>query len=285
MISASNEICRAQPLLGTIVEIRVAVEKESITFQAIHKAFAAIQRVHDHMSFHDPRSDISKLNREGHRRPIRVDPWTREVLKKAVKLSQQTNGLFDMTVAPKLVRWGFLPKIEDGVRRPLAGAWRHVYFEKDGKVGFLKPLLIDLGGIAKGFAVDRAVDTLQNFGVKAGLVNAGGDMRVFGNREMPVLIRDPNSPRQRFHRFTLYSEALATSGNYFTYHHYRGQKVFPLVHPKTLQPCRCKSITVAAPECWLADGLTKVVAVEGEKKEKKSSHLKKFGARVVFYSR
>ena len=281
MISALNEICRAQPLLGTIVEIRVAVGKESITHRAIDKAFAAIQRVHERMSFHDSQSDVSYLNREGHRQPIKVDNWTREVLKKAVKLSQQTDGLFDITVAPKLMRWGFLPKIKDAVQRPLGGAWQNIHFEKDGKIGLLKPLLIDLGGIAKGFAVDRAVDTLQNFGIKSGLVNAGGDMRVFGNQEMSVFIRDPNLPRQNFYRHTLHSEALATSGNYFACHRYRGQTVFPLVHPKTLQPCRYKTISVAAAECWLADGLTKVIAAEGNK----GSHLNKFDARVIFFSR
>src|SRR5690242_14284471 len=108
MMSPSNSVRRARPLLGTIVEVRVEAGRPAVP-GAIDDAFAAIARVERLMSVHRAASELSRLNRHGHERAIRVDPWTYEVLRAAERISLASAGLFDCTVAPALARHGFLP--------------------------------------------------------------------------------------------------------------------------------------------------------------------------------
>src|SRR5690349_4726172 len=107
-MSPSNSVRRARPLLGTIVEIRVAAE-ETDADAAIAAAFAAIERVAQLMSVHRASSDLSRLNRHGHERAARVHPWTYEVLVAAERIGDASAGLFDCAVAAPLAQYGFLP--------------------------------------------------------------------------------------------------------------------------------------------------------------------------------
>src|SRR5690242_5027168 len=106
---APASIHRAQPWLGTIVEIAVAGPQGSDLDAAPDAAFAAVARVHRLMSFHDPASDVSRLNRAAAARPVRVDPWTWDVIATAVDLNRRSNGAFDIAVAPLLQAAGLLP--------------------------------------------------------------------------------------------------------------------------------------------------------------------------------
>ena len=118
------------------------------------------------------------MNRDACYKRVRVHPWTWRVLKSAQEFSRNTDGIFDITMAGQLVKWNYLPRYGARFGR---GSWRDIIFEATGHVRFRRPLLIDFGGIAKGFAVDRAVEILKRNGVMAGIVNAGGDLRVFGS--------------------------------------------------------------------------------------------------------
>jgi thiamine biosynthesis lipoprotein len=127
-------------------------------------------------------------------------------------------------------------------------------------VRFLRPLALDLGGIAKGFAVDSAIDILRQEDVTAAVVNAGGDLRVFGAKPSTIHLRHPSCPQTFAHTIHLRQSALATSSPCFTQRHWHGHQVSHLV-----DPIRRKAITgpvsvsVRACQCWLADALTKVV--------------------------
>ena len=148
--------------------------------EAIDAAFAVIDKVHRLMSFHDPDSDVSRLNREACKRHVAVDPWTYQVLETAIELNRESSGVFDMTVASLLQQRGLLPR---GAGDPAPAADRitaagAVELLGDRRVRYRHPgITIDLGGIAKGFAVDRALDVLRGCGLVRGLVNAGGDLR------------------------------------------------------------------------------------------------------------
>ncbi len=178
---------RARPLLGTIVEIQ-ASGNDAVSARAISAGFAAIEKVHRLMSFHEPQSDVSRLNFGANRCVIKVHPWTWKVLKTAQRLSSASDGVFDITVAPTLAAWGFLP--QSGQKDPDA-TWRDIFLEENCGVRFARNLSIDLGGIAKGFAVDRAVEAMRRNGVRRGFVNAGGDVRVFGRNKHIVQLRHP----------------------------------------------------------------------------------------------
>jgi len=263
---SSIEVRRARPLLGTIVAIRASGAERARLEAAVEGAFHQVARVHELMSFHSPDSDITRLNRSASTRPVPVSAETWSVLAVARQLAEVSSGLFDVTVAPALVRWGYLPRprVPGGSRRAGAG-WRDVDLLDGHAVRFRKPLLVDLGGIAKGYAVDLAVEALEHGGASRGVVNAGGDLRAFGDCGEPVHVRLPHAPERFLALTTLNNAAFATSAGYFARRSWRGRRVSPLVFPTTGRPClRRWSVSVKAPRCVLADGLTKVLMLGGE---------------------
>src|SRR3981081_263944 len=113
MAIASDSVRRARPLLGTFVEIEVTGAARSEMDAAIDAAFEAVTNVHRLMSFHEPDSDVSRLNREAGVRPVEVHAWTFQVLEAAVEMHRRSNGMFDIAVAPALQTMGLLPRLND----------------------------------------------------------------------------------------------------------------------------------------------------------------------------
>ena len=263
-------IARAQPWLGTMVGIRVAPCRQAEA--AVDAAFAAIRQVHELMSFHRPESELSALNQRAHQGPIAVSQWTYAVIAHALELSQVSDGLFDCTIAPYLTARGLLPVPMPGKSRmrPPSGAcalrrasYRDVELLDGCRIRFRRALWIDLGGIAKGFAVDRAVQVLRAHDVAAASVNAGGDLRVFGDLASPVQVRLPGSPHITAPLMNLRDSAIATSATYLDPTSGEpGTAVTALIDPRTGACCSTGfSVSVHAPDCITADALTKVVAV------------------------
>jgi thiamine biosynthesis lipoprotein len=230
---------------------------------AIDHAFDAVAKVDRQMSFHHPASDISRINREAFQRKVTVDPWTWRVLRTAQKLSHESDGLFDITVARKLMQWNYLPR---RYRNVSEGNWRDVILEKNRTVRLRQRVIVDLGGIAKGFAVDRAVKALKRAGVPSGVVNAGGDLRVFGLKSELVHLRHPVEPMRPAGAIKLRERALATSGIYFAQKRRGRAVVSSLLDGRTCRSSRkVISVSVAASACMIADALTKIVFVLREK--------------------
>jgi FAD:protein FMN transferase len=261
-------ICRARPLLGTFVEIRSAGAFHDAVEQAVDAAFAAIAKVHRLMSFHDTGSDVSRLNRDAFKRRVVVDPWTYEVLQAAVALHRQSLGAFDIAVAPALQRLGLLP-VNGGERdigRAASATSDAIELLPENRVRFHHPATrIDLGGIAKGFAVDRAIDVLRQQSQSHGLVNAGGDLAMFGSSPETVHLRDPRDPRNSLGKIAIASEALASSGRLFNPYETGDALGSAAIDPATQEPTtEIAGASVRAPSCAIADALTKVVMIAGE---------------------
>lgn len=274
-------LVRARPLLGTIVEVRVVAESAACAWRAADAAFEAVARVHRLMSFHETGSDVSHINRSAHLKPAKVDPQTWKVLACALALSRESHGLFDCTVASRLMQLGYLPKGPQLSEN--ADATRvHVELLEDHRVRFLKPLAVDLGGIAKGYAVDQAIDQLRRYNINAACVNAGGDLRVIGDRDWPVSIRSPADPYRTFFPLTLHDEALATTANYFAARVESGKVISPLIDPRT-GACRTEdhSVSIIAPSCMLADALTKIVWLSNDPEH---PLLSRYRARAILQS-
>jgi thiamine biosynthesis lipoprotein len=141
---------------------------------------------------------------------------------------------------------------------------------------------IDVGGIAKGYAVDRAVEALQRHGITDGIVNAGGDLRAFGPRPYAVDIRDPRQPERTIFRVFLRNGALASSAGRFDPMRSRQALATAVIDPATAMPAMAISgATVCAPCCMLADALTKVVMNAGEDA---GTVLEYYGADALFVS-
>lgn len=244
--SATNpercEVRRSRPLLGTFVEIRAATDDLATANIAINRAFARIARVQALMSPFEPTSDVSRINALAPRQSIRVHAWTWRVLALAQTLSRATDGAFDITAGADT-----------------ACNWRDLELRTRRRVRCRRRLRLDLGGIAKGFAVDRAIDALRAAGVARGVVNAGGDLRVFGPEAEPIWVRHPAALGCGVPVGNLRDGACATSANYLDA---RGRGRLRNPTHGSLWIGR-GSVSVQAPTCVVADALTKVVAVLG----------------------
>src|SRR5262249_6620081 len=212
-----QKVRRARPLLGTFVEIEVTGSSEPEMAAASDAAFEAVARVHRLMSCHDEDSDVSRLNREAHIRPTAVHAWTFAVLETAAELHGRSNGIFDIAVAPVLEALGLLPRIrEQPAFASGARAFDAIELLDGHAVRFHDAnIAIDLGGIAKGFAVDRALEVISGFGVTSAIVNAGGDLAAFGEERHSVHIRHPRNPAQVVCSVQIQNEALASSARRF----------------------------------------------------------------------
>lgn len=222
---------RARPLLGTIVAIRAEASD-----RAIEAAFHAVARVHELMNAHSDAGDIAALNAGAWRRPVAVHAWTFRVLAAALAIGRASRGAFDPTLGR-------------------GATYEDIALLPGQRVRLRRQARLDLGGIAKGFAVDQAVRRLRRLGARAGSVNAGGDLRLFGETLQTVRVRLPAAPELSIPLATATSRAFATSAGYFGAAHIdarRGRRL-------RLQ----SSITVSADSCMVADALTKAVCAMG----------------------
>jgi thiamine biosynthesis lipoprotein len=255
---SSIEIRRCRPLLGTFVEITARGSDERLLVRGIEAGFDAIARVNRLMSFHDPLSDVSRMNREAFPKGVSVHPWTWQVMRAAKRFAEESQGAFDITVAPLLTKWNYLP--DRCYRFSPTSTSRDISLSSNYEVFFCRDLIVDLGGIAKGFAVDRAVEALKDNGVGEGIVNAGGDLRTFGPASQLIHLRHPTDPACVAGAVRLRERAMATSGVYFECRKHHGRYVSPLLDARTGRVAReLISASVAAAECMVADALTKVV--------------------------
>ena len=242
---------RCRPSLGTFVQISLVGGPSLSLEEAGEEAFRMIKQVDTTMSFHDSKSELSRLNRAPVKRWIRVSRQLHEVLAFALDLQGKSQGLFNVAIGRPLVAWKILPG------RATTPGFEHLHapgFELRGDLARrLSPVRLDLGGVAKGYAVDAAVERLRQLVPSAsGCVNAGGDLRVFGDEEMEIWVRG-SGKSPRLYQTRLHDCALATSS--ITP---RG-RVSAYVNPHYAGPClRRRSVSVMASRCMVADALTKV---------------------------
>jgi len=209
------EISETRELMGTFVTIRIAGDTGKI-----NAAFSEIEKVNSMMSNYNPDSEVSALNRE---KEADGSKELRHVLSRALFYSELSDGAFDVTVQPIL---DLYKKSFEETGRPPSKEEIILELEKVGyeqiRLGDQKITLggngkITFGGIAKGYALDRAVEKLEELGVKRGLVNAGGDLRGFGNREWEVALANPRDEKDYITIVRFKNKAVATSGDYERY--------------------------------------------------------------------
>ncbi len=249
---------RARPLLGTLVEIRVQGHDEMGLQHALDAGFSSVERIQRLMSFHESGSDVSRLNREANSHPVMVSAETYRVLTIAGRVSAVSKGIFDVTVAPELIRRALLPIWPDAVLPSGPASWRDVELLPEHRVRFRRPLMIDLGGIAKGFAVDQAIKALMQFPLVSVVVNAGGDLRVAGANIETIYLRHPFRSGRVLPSWNVYDAAVATSS--VAVARAFDSPTSTYVHPADHgAQTRFASVSVKASTCVVADALTKVL--------------------------
>ena len=250
-----SRLARCQPNLGTYVEVIVSGDvNEDELISASNAAFLKINLIQSLMSFHDEGSELTRINRYAAREPVPISLETKFVLEQALWLSDKTDGLFDITVAPKLVASKALPNHNFDLSP--TGNWRDIIII-DNEVRFTRPLLLDLGGIAKGYAVDQAIDVVDD-SINI-TVNAGGDLRMRPWRGNQVEVRHPRSPHSESIQIQMKNRAVATSATYYSEN---GVLIVPKDPRASVNLDKNISVSVFAKDCLLADALTKVAYLD-----------------------
>lgn len=263
--------------MGTVIEIVLLSGDEESAQKAALRAFQEIKRVEQWMSPWIEKSDISRLNRSAEGQWTEVSPQTLEVIQKAQKISELSDGAFDITIAPLSALWGKarergIPPTPEEIKITLGLVnFKNLFLRPDVKVFFKKKgMAIDLGGIAKGYAVDRAFEILTSLGYKNLIVNAGGDLRVGGfKKDQPwsIGIQHPRAPEKVMGMISLSEAAIATSGDYEKFFFHQGKRYHHILNPKTGYPAEgCQSVTIVSGDGMMADGLATAVFVLGAKK-------------------
>lgn len=238
-------IRRARPLLGTLVEIAVDAHDETSALRAIGAAFAEIGAVHGCMSFHAPDSDLARIHRAPVGQAVDVDARTMEVLRCALRVAEISRGAFDPACAAHAVACASLPRPVSAYTPDRGASWRDVELVDDVQVRLRRSLWLDLGGIAKGYAVDRACAVLRDHGIVQSCVNAGGDLRVAGARAERIALRILPQSAPRI--IELADGAVASSA------------ATSILRADGTTPQSVIGASVVAPDCMSADALTKVV--------------------------
>jgi thiamine biosynthesis lipoprotein len=269
---------RARPQLGTIVKIGISGLPADAANAAIDRGFAVIDHIHALMSFHEPSSEVSRLNREASVAPVRVHEHTANVIRTALEVSAASAGIFDITVAPTLVEWGLLPAPPGAPATDPRATWRDIEFVDATRIRFRRPLWIDLGGIAKGYAVDAAIQQMNLGDDVQCHVNAGGDVRVAGPASEQVLLQVPGHAANEVPMIELSSGCIASSSRL---QNQREGERQPHVHGVV----RCAAgvdrfVSVLAERCIIADALTKVAIAAGAAA---SDTLKAFRAQALLF--
>lgn len=257
-------VARAQPRLGTIVSVRIGGLPAMLANSPLEAAFRAISDVQMLMSFHEPSSDVSRLNREAVTRAVPVDARTMYVIKRAVDFSRSSAGAFDITIAPLLVAQGHLPRPDSPYIPHPHASFEDIVFLTGNRIRFKRPLWIDLGGIAKGYAVDHAFERMGVANHAQVCINAGGDLRVAGPNYESVLLNVGAPANEAAPVVRLSDGSLATStGRSAAQRPARGAGPhFHGVRKTTVG--RRAAATVIATDCLEADALTKIVLACGQ---------------------
>jgi thiamine biosynthesis lipoprotein len=257
-----------QNALGTFVTITAVHSDVSEGISAVHAAFDEVNRIHGLMNVHKQSSEVGLLNREGYYEGVSDD--TRHVIQRANSFSELFEGAFDITVLPLLELWeenvskNKIPTDAEISQRLELVNYRNILIEGK-KISFRKcGMGITLAGVAKGYAVDKAIEALSRYHVKHALVNAGGDIRVIGGKgkNIPwrIAIRDPRNQTRIVAAVELCDQAIATSGTY-------RRSFDDIIHPKAGRPAQgVLSSTVIARTAMDADMLATCTFVLGAEK-------------------
>ena len=280
-----KEYSKVEFLMDTVVEIKIYHRSKAEAQEAIDSSMEEMRRVEQKMSYFLPGSEVSRINKEafleGKKGSLLAEGWISvsdelfSLLEESVLLSELTKGCFDITIYPLWKIWKFegenleVPGKGEIERALKLVAYKNMILQ-NGKINFTKKGMgIDLGGIAKGYAVDAAIKALKERNVESAMVNAGGDIYVLGRKQgkpWRIGIRHPRREGEILGTIEVENRAIVTSGDYERFFFSGGKRYHHIVNPKTGYPAyECQSVTIVAKEATFADGLATGIFVLGPK--------------------
>ena len=278
--SYDTTISESRVLMGTTVSITVSVSGSlgrKVIENAVDKAFDEMSRIEGVFSVYIDTNEVSRINRLGRDVPMRISDEAFGLIAVSKEYFRRTEGAFDITVKPLMELWGFgsgnmrVPtevEIQGALER--VGSDKMVLNEADRTITFRADgMKIDLGGIAAGYAVDRAVGVLKSSGIKSAVVNAGGDIYCLGRKSKKRLwktgVTHPRKKDKVFFEMHLENRAITTSGDYEKFFEAGGKRYSHIFDPRTGYPVEEKvvSATVTADDVMTADILATALCVMG----------------------
>ncbi len=263
-------------IMGTRIVVELWADDRDKGNATIEAVLAEMRRVDQDMSTYKPTSEVSKVNAEAAKGPVRISDELFELLTQALEYSRLTEGAFDITYASVGYLYDFRKQVrpdDEAIARALPGInYRHVMLDPKARtVRFMRDgVRIDLGGIGKGHAVDRGIQILQRNGIAHGLVTAGGDSRIIGDRfgnPWVIGIRHPDRTDEVIARIPLEDAAISTSGDYERYFDEDGVRYHHIIDPHTGKSAsKVRSATILGPTATRTDGLSKTAFVLGAEK-------------------
>lgn len=264
---------REEAIMGTAISVELWCDDRSQGEAAIDAVMAEMHRINRVMSPHKPDSELSRINRDAGQMPVPLSAEMARLIARALAFSELSGGAFDITYAAVGQLYDYRERIRpDAQALKLAQAavgWRHLVLDEAARtVRFAKPgMRIDLGGFAKGHAVDNAAVILRDLGIRHAHVSAGGDSRVIGDhrgRPWHIGIRDPRHADKMVAVLPLADVSISTSGDYERFFDEGGERFHHLIDPVTgRSPSSVRSVTILADEGLTCEALSKAVFVLG----------------------
>ncbi|MCL1657965.1 MULTISPECIES: FAD:protein FMN transferase [Elizabethkingia] len=277
-ISAQVQRSRLVTLMGSRFQITL-VDKDSISAeQNIDKAIAEITRIENLISEWRPETQISQVNQNAGIKPIKVDKEVFDLTKKGIYFSKLTDGAFDISIVAMDKIWKFddsmdeLPSeqaIKESVRNV---GYQNIILDSINSTIFLKNpgMKIGFGSIGKGYAADKTRDLMKSMGVKAGIIDASGDISTWGTqpdgKPWAIGINNPFNDHKMAAVLYFKENAVTTSGSYEKYAEIHGKRYSHIMNPKTGYPSTgLTSVTITGPNATMANGFSTSIMVLGEK--------------------
>jgi FAD:protein FMN transferase len=273
--SSSVVMKRTQLHMGTLATITVVATARSIGHRAMQAGFDEIKRLEQLLSTWRSDSELSRVNAEAWRFPVKVSQETLDLVVRSLEMAKLTHGGFNIALGPAVEAWSVTERQhipDDKVLQQLKPLvdWTSIQVDAVARTIFLprEGMRIDIGGIGKGYAADRAVEEMKRAGATGGVVALSGDIKTFGvlpdRKGFPVGIRHPRQEGSFLTIVELKDEAISTAGDYERFFERNGVRYHHILDPQTLQPARaCQSVTIVAKEGTVADGLDTGIFVLG----------------------
>lgn len=276
LLSAQEKYNRTLKLMGSRFDITVVAKDEVQANDYIDLAISEISRIEKEISSWDPESETSKIIANAGIQPLKVNRELYDLITRAVKISELTEGAFDITYASMDRIWKFdgsmnhLPTDDEIAQSIRKVGYKNIVLDPEHQTVFLKNkgMRIGFGAIGKGYAADKAKQLLISEGVNGGIINASGDLTTWGTQPdgspWMVGITNPLNKNKVFSWFPLDNNAVVTSGNYEKFVEFNGKKYTHIIDPRTGWPVSgLTSVTIFAPKAELADALATSVFVMG----------------------
>jgi thiamine biosynthesis lipoprotein len=272
---------RTDAIMGTRIYVEIWDTDSAHGEASIDAVMAEMRHIDDLMSHYKPESQLSQINQHAADAPVVVDKELFDLIKLSTHYSEITEGAFDITYASVGYLYNYPKHIrptEEQIKAALPAVnWRNMKFDDAHHSVFFehKGMRIDVGGIGKGYAVDRGIEILQKRGIQHAVVTAGGDSRIIGKRiaadgserEWLVAIRHPDDPNKVVTRIPLSDAAMSTSGDYERYFDENGVRYHHIIDPRTGHSASMvRSATIIGPTATQTDGMSKTAFVLGAEK-------------------